>query len=159
MQTLSGKVTRPRHTTEVSGSGDRDSSSVSTTHIATFRIDNQPVVVRSSSVIQIEDGDEVKVAGEIKKGTLRADAYRNLTTGAEGNRGLWVFLVSGIVLIVIGILFVIGLPQTLHTLIIFGPLALLSAALELFVGGVAIGIGIYLIRVDKRIRLAVHAVS
>jgi len=131
---------------------------VSTTHVAIFRIENQSVMVRSFSVIYLDEGDEVKLAGQMKKGVFQADAYRNLTTSAEGNRGVWVILIAGIAVILAtiggsftgcgGLLFMMAYQTS-------PPLFLLLVGIDLLLTG----IGIYVIRVGLRIRQAVQILS
>jgi hypothetical protein len=51
-------------------------------HLAGFRVDGKPVVLRTRQMASIKHGDEVVAAGGMKNGTLEAIALRNVTTGA-----------------------------------------------------------------------------
>jgi len=65
-----------------------------------FRIDSKPV--RFLGILNLSEGDEVKVAGYYKRGELRADAVKNITTGGgyfEGSEfigHIWFMFFAGL---------------------------------------------------------------
>ncbi|HYH81353.1 MAG TPA: hypothetical protein VEX86_16230 [Longimicrobium sp.] len=77
MDTLQGRVTRIRHTAEVTG----NSSRTRTVHIAVLELGDVLVTFRSAAPALIEDGDEVRIVGYTDEGgrTLEAVAFHNLT--------------------------------------------------------------------------------
>ena len=76
MNILEGKVTALDRTSHVSGTDSR----TSTTHIAIFKLDNEPILLRSSFPPMINEGDYVKVVGEKSPGQFTAIACKNITT-------------------------------------------------------------------------------
>lgn len=72
--------------------------------IATFRIDNKPVVFRTRTFPSIKEGDEVVAAGSIKNGTLHAIALRNASTGASYSPPLTMAIVLGSLLALLGLM-------------------------------------------------------
>lgn len=82
-------------------------ASASTTHHLNLLLDGRPVLFSGSTPAQLRDGDRAVLGGTIGDGTLKANAYRNLTTGAV-HKG------SGTLLMIIGVLFVVvGVPFSL----------------------------------------------
>lgn len=96
METLRGTAEKVRNTVSVSGGGDRNST-VTTTHIALFQINNRQIKVSSTEPVLIEEGDEVVIAGSVRRGLFEALAYRNVTTGITGNQAYVVNLILGII--------------------------------------------------------------
>ncbi len=108
MKVVSGIVDRVRLTAEISG----NQHGVSTSQIIGFRIGKQAVQLCMPSLPQIEDGDEVAVAGDVVNGVLVARAYRNFDNNAHAQwRHGWVSstLISGIFFLPLLALFVLAL--------------------------------------------------
>jgi hypothetical protein len=86
MQVYQGHVSRMTQTGEISGDGH----GVSTTHIITCLVDGKSVEISMPSPPVIHPGDEIVVAGTIKRGTLKARAYNNLSNGSNGRWNYWI---------------------------------------------------------------------
>jgi len=54
-----------------------------------FRVDGKPVSYRSLESLSLNDGDQVKVAGQQKASGFQALAFRNLTTGTLHKPASW----------------------------------------------------------------------
>ncbi len=131
MDTLRGKVSNIRHTTDVHGS----ENVIATTHIAIFDLTGTPVRFEGDTAAAIDEGDEVAVAGYHRRGTFRALAFRNLTKKTEGSRLVGVYATIGVGLILYGF---------------FATLMFESVA-SVVGGMVAAGVGTLLVQVDARI--------
>jgi hypothetical protein len=96
----------------------KGTGSAKTCHAFTFRIDSKPV--KFNGVLNLSEGDEVKVAGFDKRGELQATVVKNLTTGVDySNKPA--YGCTGILVISFGIvlyLFIITIPFSLFILII-----------------------------------------
>lgn len=124
VQLIHGEIENLTILSETSGTAGGRShfsqNTVRTKHIAHFRISGRPVKLDQSGNVNLSDGDKAVCAGPIKKGTMKAYAIRNETTGITRKAPVFVcsllvtiFLIGGIVLIwtVIGSpigIFVIG---------------------------------------------------
>jgi hypothetical protein len=99
MDVLRGKVSRVRRSVEISG----DHHGFSTDQILTFLIDGRSVELSLPYAPNIDDGDEVVVAGPVRRGTLHARAYNNLSNGSHGrwNYGIWDYLLLAPILCVV----------------------------------------------------------
>lgn len=82
MERRHGVVRQLRHTTEVEG-GQGDSA-VRPVHCAIFTLGEQHCVLRCSSPIVLEAGDEIVIAGRETGAGFDAIAYRNVTRNARG---------------------------------------------------------------------------
>lgn len=131
MDTLRGKVNNVRHTTDVHGS----ENVIATAHIAVFDLAGTAVRFEGDTAANIDDRDEVAVAGYRRRGTFRALAFRNLTKRTEGSRLAGVYTVMGVGLILYGF---------------FATLMFESVA-SVVGGMVAAGVGTLLVQVDVRI--------
>lgn len=100
MENLSGIVSGVRNTINVSGSGGSNGT-VTTTYISIFKINGQPVKIKTSQPMAIDDGDEVLVVGKINGNTFNALACKNLTTGEEGS-------LNGVLMAILGVIFLIA---------------------------------------------------
>ncbi len=103
METLEGTVSHLQNTVSVSGGGNDTRST--TTYIALFRLDGQPVQFRCGKPIPFADGDRVKVAGRRRAADLYAYAARDLTTGAILNAGVWGNVIMAMILPLFGLFF------------------------------------------------------
>lgn len=118
----------------------RSKYSKRTVHISRFQIDGRQVKFESTKRQKISEGDEMIVAGATHGGILVALAYENLTTGARGSQGwfLWFFiavLFGGVGIAIIGLVDV--RVQTAGQIIgvgIFGGVFCAFSALLLFIG-------------------------
>lgn len=99
MELKQGIATRIRNTVEISGGHN---SSVSTTHITLFYIDNTPVKLMSPQPSFINEGDSITISGHVKNGVFIAIAYNNTTTGVFGDRGVAGRLILGVLFFIIG---------------------------------------------------------
>ena len=105
LQTIRGTVANIRHSTEVSG----DDKSVSTSQVAVFDLDGQAVEIKLMESIVLNNGDQVIVAGDSKRGLFRGLAYRNVTRRVDGKGPVWLYLIMGIVFCAIVVFLPIGL--------------------------------------------------
>ena len=100
---MEGTVSHLQNTISVSGGGN--DTRATTTYIALFRLDGQPVQFRCGGPIPFADGDRLKVAGRRRATDLYAYAARDLTTGAIMNSGVWGNIISAIILPLFGLFF------------------------------------------------------
>ena len=85
---LSGIATNVSLISSTSGSSNKGTGNTKTSHSFMFRIDSKPV--KFYRLINLSEGDEVKVAGFIKMGELHAIVLKNITTGvAYSNMNKW----------------------------------------------------------------------
>lgn len=151
MNILKGKVSALRATASVSASSGN--SMVHTSHILMFKVDGKPVSYEAPSPAMIEDGDEVVLGGELSSGAFRALAYRNLSSGAFGNAGLFAASL-GTIICLIGGAFALGFGYASSQ---FGlPLA---DAVSPLIAAIFLGIGAWFGRGLLRIRAAKAAVA
>jgi hypothetical protein len=100
MDSLRGPVCDVRHSASVSGGADQ---TVTTTHIAIFRINGQLVRASANEPLLIRDGDELVVVGAGTAGVFRALAYHNRTTGVRGSDGWLVRMLFGALFCLVGL--------------------------------------------------------
>jgi len=100
MEIKKGIATKVSNTIDVSGSGGRDNSHVETTHITTFRFDNQSIKLEMRKPSMISENDDVTVAGHFKNGNFVARAFKNNTTGVSGNNGVFYYLIQSVFVII-----------------------------------------------------------
>ena len=105
METIRGTVSSIRHSTEVSG----NDNTVSTTQVAVFDLSGQPVELKLTESIVLNNGDEVIVAGKRKRGLFRGLAYRNKTRRVDGKGPVLVYRIIGIVFCVLIVLSPVGI--------------------------------------------------
>jgi hypothetical protein len=105
MEKLTGIVASLRHSTEVHG-GDHGTT---INHVAIFELSGRPVELKLPESIFISPGDEVVVAGEVKRGLFRGMAYRNRTKGVDGKYSTGVFRLVGVVFCAVVVFLPIGL--------------------------------------------------
>jgi hypothetical protein len=99
MKTLRGAVNKVRFSTEVSGG----ENGISTSHIAVFEINQIPVELKLPDSIILEEGDEILVAGNVKKGLFRALAYKNLNNNVSGKGQIILYMFLGIIFTLVGL--------------------------------------------------------
>jgi hypothetical protein len=92
MEIVQGVATNIRHSTSVSGTQEQ----TSTSHVAVLEVSSRPVELTLSESIFINNGDEVIIAGQSKRGLLRGMAYYNKTKGVKGKRPAGVYWLLGI---------------------------------------------------------------
>jgi hypothetical protein len=103
METRRGAATKVRFSTEVSGTSDKNGSTVSTTYLAIFELDGAIVHAGATRPPTIEDGDEVVVAGRMHDGVFTASAIRNITRGTVDHESWVTGLILGVVFLVLGL--------------------------------------------------------
>jgi hypothetical protein len=99
MEILQGIVSKVRFSTEVSG----NENSTSTSHVAIFEINKTPIELKLPGSIILENGDEVLLAGKVKKGLFRALAYKNMTNSVSGKGQVILHMLLGIIFTIVGI--------------------------------------------------------
>jgi hypothetical protein len=111
LTTLTGTVSGIRHSTEMRGTMNRDSGSVKTAQVISFRVGDRSAQIKLPDVPDIRDGDQVTLAGEDKNGIFKAYALRNDQTRAiysvpttAGTIMGWLMIAVGVLLLV----FIIG---------------------------------------------------
>lgn len=129
MDISKGVVSKLRNTVELS-SGSHNNG-ITTTYVAIFKIDKQPVQLKSSEAILIDENDNVAVAGKVNNGIFNAYAYKNNTTGVSGNIGMRLHLFFGVVFPLAGA-YAINVFST--------PL---SSPMPKLIGAIFIGSGLY----------------
>jgi hypothetical protein len=144
METRQGSVSKLRASIEVSGTD----KSTSTTHVAYFQLGPQAVVLRAKDPPAINDGDQVKVAGMLKKGLFEALAYRNESTGVSGDSNTLAAIIVG------GIFCVIGIGGVLAAIVMAISKRDGSALLGVAFFGIFGGFGVYALRRFARVREA-----
>jgi hypothetical protein len=112
MERLKGIATKVRHTVDVSGGGNRQGYSVTTTHICLLQIGAMAIEVRCSEPIVISEGDRVAVAGFRSGAMLQGLAYANESNGASGNEGMLGKLAAGTACVLAGGSALFGLVAT-----------------------------------------------
>jgi hypothetical protein len=97
---LSGIISNVSVISSTTGSSYKGTGSTTTSHTSMFRVDNKPV--KFTGVINLSEGDEVKVAGFSKRGELQATVVKNITTGVSySDKYRW----FGILFICLGTIF------------------------------------------------------
>lgn len=99
MEILQGIASKVRFFTEVSGG----ESSASTSHVAVFEVDKTPIELKLPESIILENGDEVLLAGKVKKGLFKALAYKNMTNSVSGKGQVVLHMLLGIIFTLVGI--------------------------------------------------------
>lgn len=103
MRVLTGQVTGLRFGSKVTWWKKNFFTAVS-------KIDGQTVVIESPDPILVDEGEDVRAAGEMRKGALQVYAYRNITTGTTGNKGsvqktlLELYILGGTTMLVISMI-------------------------------------------------------
>ena len=135
MAVIRGLATNVRNTVDVSGDGGHNSH-VTTTHISLFLVDGKQVKVTTSQPVMINENDEVALAGETKRGVFNAYAYRNITTGANGDTGGISFILFGIGFPIAAVYFFLNFKgeKTLQELISFSIIPVLVPAIFFMAG-------------------------
>jgi len=96
MQVIRGTVSELRMTSQAMGGGV-------TVYTAVFRLDGRAVKFKSNTMPIMARGDDVVVAGFVRKGRLVAHAYRNHTTGSSGEFGFTAMFLTFVVGVGMGI--------------------------------------------------------
>lgn len=117
MEILTGTASNVRHATETRGSMSsshgRMSGSVSTSHVCTLRVANQPVQIKLPGATNLNDGDLVTIAGDRRADGFRGYALRNESTGTVHAYGTTLAYVFAGLCLLLGIplsFLIIGLP-------------------------------------------------
>lgn len=142
-----GIATKLRNVVDVRGS-----QLVISTHIALFQLDGQQIRFKSNEPIMIENNDTVVIYGQEKNAVFDVLAYKNLTTGAEGNAGQWTMLVFGAIFLAISLMAII------RNVGMFSSPLLSSLDVMWVIVLVCICIGIYLLKKANDINKAICAV-
>lgn len=101
----------------------KTSGSISSGSTYSFRVNGRPVEFALKDVVSIAEGDNVRVAGVVKKGHLTCYAFKNLDTLAEHDcYSLWntvfawlvtlfgiltLFILIGIVIVICGVMILV----------------------------------------------------
>lgn len=93
MEVIRGIANNIRNVVSVRGSED---TPVTTTYISILQIDGRQIEVEFK--LPINEGDNVLVVGNTRKGTFNAQAYKNLTTCTEGNENWIPSFIYGVML-------------------------------------------------------------
>ncbi|APR67660.1 hypothetical protein CN03_12410 [Thalassolituus oleivorans] len=99
METLRGVAQKVRFSTVVSGGENH----TSTSHLAVFEVNRTPVELSMPESIFLENGDEIFLAGKIKKGVFKAIAYKNLTNNVSGKGQVILPMLLGIIFTIVGL--------------------------------------------------------
>lgn len=99
MEKLQGVISKVRFSTEACGGNEKTHKS----YMAAFEIDNTPVELKLPGSIILDNGDEVLLAGKIKKGIFKALAYKNLTNKVSGKGPIIRYMFLGIVFSMVGL--------------------------------------------------------
>ena len=110
METAKGLVSHSQSANRVSGGVNN--TSVSTTYITLFRVEQRQVEFSSSYPLSVTDGDLVVVAGREYQGTLYADAIRNTTTGVIKHSGVFGRVCGALIVLLVGLIVAVALART-----------------------------------------------
>ncbi len=132
LQLYRGKVKNIRHSVEVSGS----QNNISTSHVAVFELEGFMVELKLPDSIVINEGDEVKVAGKIKRGLFKGLAYQNVTKQVLGKGPAVLYMFLGVIFAIVGL-----------CTIIFG------------IGAAFLAIGIYLVYKSRQYSKAYRMIT
>lgn len=98
-------------------------------HAVAFRIDNKPIRF-NPGMLNLSEGDDVKVAGFDKRGELQATVIRNITTGvSSSDKFRWigtVYIPGGIFLIVLAIILAFWVNNILFIIFFVIPILLIQ---------------------------------
>lgn len=123
---LEGEASRIRTDTSVQGSINKGKGSISSTTVMNLLIDGRAAFSEFGEQMNVNDGDMVCAAGELKSNGLKLLAYHNLTNGTHGEGGA-LFRLSGYAMCGIGVLgFLLGLELS-GMLVVAIPILLLGA--------------------------------
>jgi hypothetical protein len=117
MKCLVGQISDAKNDWTWSGEGG------SFSHTARFSLGAQKVRLDTTSRPQNEEGDRIVVAGPVRGGELRALAYKNLSSGVQGESGYVSALLVGICLLLA------ALPAITPAPLLAAALAAVGAAL------------------------------
>lgn len=109
METLQGKAENVRHTVHMIGNALNHHRSVHSTHICLLTVQGRAVVIRAHQPIAINEGDQLILAGHIKRGSLQALAHHNMSSGANSHDGIWSHLIAGPVLVAVAVYLALSL--------------------------------------------------
>ena len=82
LTTLSGIVSGIRHASVTEGQIGKNGGSVRTGHALAFRVNDRSVQIKLPEMPDVQDGEEVTLAGRVKNGVFQALAMRNDRTRA-----------------------------------------------------------------------------
>jgi hypothetical protein len=99
LKTFQGTVSGIRHSVDTQGTDN----GVQTYQVAAFMLDDIPVQLKMAKSIFIEDGDEVVVSGQYRRGMLSGQAYRNRTRRITGHSPVLPYVIFSILFIFIGL--------------------------------------------------------
>ena len=89
MEVVRGTAKNVRHGNEIVTTRSGKNNHVETRNNVVFNIEtsdgNMPVELKSKTIIHINDGDEIVVAGNVKDGVLKSMAAHNITNGTTHN--------------------------------------------------------------------------
>ena len=97
MHCIIGSVSQVQHSWTWAGEGG---SFWATTK---FTIGEQTVSLHAATRAAIENDDRVAVAGEVRRDTFTALAYRNLSRGASGDSGFAICLIPGLLFVLVAL--------------------------------------------------------
>jgi hypothetical protein len=103
METRRGIAKKVRFSTEVSGTSDKNGSTVSTTYLAVFEVEGVIVHAGATRPPTIEEGDEVALAGRMHDGVFTASAMRNITRGTVDHEAWVLGVLVGAIFLVLGL--------------------------------------------------------
>lgn len=82
LTTLTGTVSGIRHAAITQGQLGKSGGSIRTGHALSFRVGDRSIQLKLPELPDVQDGEEVTLAGKIKNGTFHALAMRHNRTGA-----------------------------------------------------------------------------
>lgn len=82
LTTMTGVVSGIRHAPVTEGHIGKNGGSVRTGHALAFRVDDRSVQIKLPVMPDVQDGETVTLAGQLKNGTFQALALRNDRTRA-----------------------------------------------------------------------------
>jgi hypothetical protein len=103
MEILQGRAEQVRHTVHMSGHGLNRHRSVQSTHVCLLTVQGKAVIIRTHYPIAINEGDQLVLAGTLKRGSLQALAHHNLSNGSHSHDGIWSHLIAGPILVTIAV--------------------------------------------------------
>ncbi len=110
MEIIQGSISNISQETNITGATTTGNRFVSNTNVKSvqdihFRVDNKPVHVKLDQAVNINNGEQVAVAGHLKNGTFKGFAIKNLDTNITykiSSFKIILAFIAGLVIIYLG---------------------------------------------------------
>ncbi|ODU20191.1 MAG: hypothetical protein ABS87_11675 [Sphingomonas sp. SCN 67-18] len=109
LTTLSGVVSGIRHSSVTEGHIGKNGGTIRTGQTLAFRINDQSVQIKLPDMPDVQDGEQVTVAGRMKNGRFHALALRNDSTRAVYGTPATLGYIMGVLMVVLGFMLLVVL--------------------------------------------------